>query len=142
MKILKDIYEGILTNTPFLPPETGGILGGKNGVITNTFFDVNTSIHSSPTIYFPDIKLFNTVIDHWNNTGILFLGIFHSHNSQFRELSNGDKKYITKIMESMPPEVDTLYFPIVIPELKEIIGFQAHKSFSGISINFEEIELL
>lgn len=51
MKILKNRYEDILQNTPFLPFGKNCILGRKNEMIINVCFDISVNIHGPPTIY-------------------------------------------------------------------------------------------
>ena len=44
MNILKKTYNCILNMTPHVPPETGGIIGGRNGIITDFCADIWTSL--------------------------------------------------------------------------------------------------
>ena len=141
MKILKNTYHLILENTPILPPETGGILGGYNGIISTVQFDQDSSIHNTPAIYYPNISLFNQIIKNWGDIGIVFYGIFHSHYTRNKDLSTWDKKYIYKIMQAMPSHIQQLYFPIVFPH-KTILGYQASKKGSLIHITCSEIEII
>ncbi len=141
MKILKTIYDLLLHETPLLPPETGGIIGGSDGIITEAYFDKGNSLLTTPSIYVPNIKVLNQVITNWDKEDIEFCGIFHSHYSRDRALSPGDKKYIKKIMRVMPPQVCYLYFPIILPQ-KTIIGYRASRCDSNIHIACDKIEIL
>lgn len=39
MKMVKSIYKKIIENVPNHMPETGGMLGGRNEIITKVVFD-------------------------------------------------------------------------------------------------------
>ena len=39
MKMVKSVYTKILENVPDHMPETGGMLGGQNGIVTKIVFD-------------------------------------------------------------------------------------------------------
>lgn len=140
MKILKTAYDTLLNTTPPLPPETGGIVGGHDRIITEVYFDTGTYRLNPPSIYVPNIILLNEIIEDWNKAGISFYGIFHSHYSRDRELSTGDKRYIMEIMRVMPPQINRLYFPIILPG-KTVLGYQASRWNSEIHIACDKIEI-
>lgn len=139
MKIVESVYNLILTNTPILPPETGGIVGGYDGKITSVYFDRGEYVASA--IYSPNVMLLNKVIKNWNESGISFYGIFHSHYSRDKELSLYDKMYIREIMRAMPLSIRHLYFPIVLPK-QTILGYQASRIGPMIYIACDKIEIL
>ena len=141
MKIASNLYQLILHKTSLPPPETGGILGGQNGIITNCCFDNGQCALTSPARYQPDTDFLNQVIQEWKTCGIQFYGLFHSHYSHDTRLSLGDKRYITKIMLAMPSEVPTLYFPLILPRA-DMISYQANRSGSAVRIVCDKIELL
>lgn len=141
MKILSSVYTALLFDTPSLPPETGGILGGQNGIISNCCFDKGQCTLTSPAHYQPNTDFLNQVIQEWKTCGIQFYGLFHSHYSHDTRLSLGDKRYITKIMLAMPSEVPTLYFPLILPRA-DMISYQANRSGSAVRIVCDKIELL
>lgn len=141
MKILRKAYNSLLNDTPPLPPETGGILGGNDGIISEIFFDQNEDIHNAPAIYVPNIGLINKTIESWERTGISFYGMFHSHYSRDRELSPGDRKYILEIMRAMPRTISRLYFPIILPG-EAVFGYHADRWNSEVHIARNNIEIL
>ena len=113
MKINQCIYEKLL-RLPNVPPETGGILGSKNGEIDTMILDVTKpSCHGG--IYVPNVSFLNECIAGWNENGIVFQGIFHTHALNWPDLSSEDKEYIVKIMNAMPDSIQKLYFPLVFP---------------------------
>ena len=140
MKITSEIYNIILNNIPSSPPETGGILGGKSGIITKFVFDDGLP-ESDRGHYYPDIEKLNHCILEWLKCGIEFYGIVHSHFTNERGLSLGDEAYIQKIMGAMPVNIEILYFPIIFPR-KEIVSYRAEREEDEIKINFDFIKIL
>lgn len=138
MKINQSILTDLLERTPIPPPETGGILGGQAGVITRYYADMGVS--HMPAHYMPHADILNRVIERWKAERIDFYGIFHSHYKRDRVLSKEDIQYIEKIMWGVPQTIETLYFPIVLPQ-QEIIVYRADKADEGIRIVCEEIEI-
>ena len=67
----------ILKKLPCEPPEIGGILGGKNGVVTCHVLDYGKT-GGSPCSYTPNIAYLNRKIEEWFKDGIEFMGIFHT----------------------------------------------------------------
>lgn len=115
MRVRQDIYEQLLS-APAVPPEAGGILGSRRqGILDAICWDPGVPFSLQNGRYVPDITFFNSVIAQWNTAGIRFSGIFHTHLPQWDGLSHGDRQYIVRILESMPPSVRFLYFPIVFP---------------------------
>lgn len=125
MKILESVYRNILLYCPTVPPETGGILGGMNNIITHVIFDQHNAIITAAQ-YIPNTPFLNQAINKWAEKNICFLGMFHSHPITETELSQDDLKYIESILETLP-ENHTLWFPIVIPQQK-IIPYLASRS--------------
>jgi len=139
MKIYLDIYQQLLS-CPAVPPETGGILGGKHGVVDQILFDQAKSIHDSGK-YIPNVQYLNKMIDIWQIDGIEFYGMFHSHKMDWSTLSGDDKKYIRHIMESMPDVIHTLYFPLVFSGIG-VKGFRAVRGVSGVYIMQDDINII
>ena len=138
MKIRKKILDEIINRTPMLPPESGGILGGKNGVITRYCADAGVS--HMPARYAPNVDMLNDAIAQWSTEGVELYGIYHSHYAKDRMLSKGDMTYIEKLMGSLPPSIRSLYFPIVLPR-KEVIAYRADRAGEMLCIVCEEIEI-
>lgn len=132
MNILHNVLENLLCALPYAPPEMGGILGGKAGIVSTFIIDTGLDHANHYGRYYPDVQKLNQVINNWAKNGISFYGIFHSHFPGGNQLSPGDKKYIQRIMLSMPPDINTLYFPLILPA--EIVGYQANRSGSQICI--------
>jgi hypothetical protein len=137
VKINKDIYEKLL-NTPEVPPESGGILGGKDQIISKVMFDQGLITREGQ--YKPDVMFLNQTIKGWSRCGIEFYGIFHTHAKQWLDLSGEDKKYIVKIMNSMPDSVHEILFPIVFPEYT-VSWFKAEKHYETVDIREISIEI-
>ena len=140
VNINKEVYSKILDIIPTIPPETGGILGGKNDIITNFVFDTGLP-NGDIGHYYPDIDKLNSCILDWQKHGIKFYGIVHSHLNHEKSLSLGDEVYIKEIMFAMPTDIKTLYFPIVFPR-KEIIPYRAEREKDKLKIIFDGINII
>lgn len=138
--IEKSTYEYILNNVPKTPPEAGGILGAKQGTIVQAYLDKGLS-KNKYCCYEPNTFLLNSVIQNWQKQNIDFVGIFHTHYYGVSTLSKNDISYINLILNSMPEEVENLYFPVVLPEQQTIIPYIAIKTVNGIKIFEEKIKI-
>lgn len=137
MKIAEGLYRQIVNMIPAVPPETGGILGERNGVICEVEFDEG-DIQNERYAYVPNVDRLNKVISQWVSEGIQFAGFFHSHPGKQEELSIADTAYIQRIMEVTPDAVHVLHFPIVLPG-KKMIGHIAEKVDGQVMVAQEEI---
>jgi len=114
MKIATHVYDELVGSCPSVPPETGGILGGREDTITAYEFDT-IGANCLENSYRPDVGHLNTRIRDWAASEVEFLGVFHSHPPGERGLSMPDKGYIWQIMTAMPTRISRLYFPLVFP---------------------------
>lgn len=137
--IRKEVYEKLL-QCPSVPPEIGGILGGKKCIIEKVIIDIGKNSNIGIK-YIPDVLFLNSRIAEWSHCKVDFYGIFHTHSRRWTTLSFEDKKYIELIMRAMPDEVKELFFPLVIP--KDIVkAFRAVKTDEKIDIIEEEINII
>lgn len=140
MKIYNKVLNEILNHISPEPPETGGIIGGKEGIICCWEYDMGYS--EEACAYRPNVNLLNEVIAVWINKGYDFMGILHVHFGGSKLLSNGDKRYIEKIMKAMPSSIERLYFPIVLQPEKQVVSYVAYKNSMGeVLIVEDEIEI-
>lgn len=138
MKIEINVYKKIVFSIPDTLPETGGIIGGKDGVITAVEFDCGTQIGKKCS-YSPSVEYLNAVLKDWKEKDITFYGIFHTHYFGVETLSAGDKEYIMKIMNSMPETITKLYFPLVVMPQRKMIAYAAVKEKGQLKILKEKI---
>ncbi len=137
MKITNSVFKDILLSFPPAPPEHGGIIGGKNGIIS--VFCHDSVGPSEQAVYVPDVMFLNGVIEEWHRSGISFYGMIHSHMKNEPTLSEGDIKYIKAVMAEMDIG-EKLYFPIVLPGY--IIPYVATKTVTSVNIVKEELDVL
>lgn len=137
MRISKIVYLALVGEICSVPPEIGGILGMKNGVICTFFLD-NCDVQTDRYVYVPDIPRLNTVVAHWAGEGIRFAGMFHSHPDSQPRLSTADREYIQKIMEAMPASISELHFPLILPGTG-MIGYLAKRLDGTVVIEPENI---
>lgn len=122
MIITQSIYTQLLL-LPEVPPETGGLLGSHRGIIDTICIDISHTI-TEQAMYIPNIQYLNQQLTNWHNSATNWEGLFHSHLANSPELSQDDKLYIQTIMQAMPPHINKLYFPIILPG-KKMTSFQA-----------------
>lgn len=140
MIIYKKVIEFIFSEVEDIVCESGGILGATGQVITNV--EIDKGLHRAKCSYEPDVNKLNSVIDMWRNQEIDFAGVFHTHFFGVSTLSDGDITYINLIMKAMPDDIDCLYFPIVLPESKQIIPYRAFKENSSIQIDLDILKII
>ncbi len=138
MKISEYIYNQLL-NLPFVPPETGGILGGRGRLIDHMVLDTEGG-HANGS-YTPAVSFLNRSIHAWRKRDICFYGIFHTHLPNWIGLSQADVRYINSIMLAMPQAIDKLYFPIVHPTLS-IESYMAKRVGNKVHIIHDDIEII
>lgn len=117
MIIFEDIYNEILFKTPNPPPEIGGALFQKDGVISLFVSDNGLKEYAK---YTPDVDFLNQQIAQLSEEGYEFCGFFHTHFPFGETLSDSDKVYIKKIALSLKKQISTLYFSIVLPNEKMV----------------------
>ena len=140
MIIMENIYIDVMEKCASNHIETGGILGGRNGIIFKFEFDKGTNL-SSVQHYYPNIERLNDCLENWRLEDIDFYGIVHSHIYKLKELSSDDMLYIQAIMRAMPEQIQFLFFPIVLTGGK-MLSFKATRHNNKISIVTDDIKIL
>ena len=112
----------------------------KNDVVCSCVFDTSLSPTNS-AVYIPNVDFLNTKICEWEQKGIAFSGIFHSHPANQPELSSDDIEYIKVIFQSMPTTIKTLYFPIVLPNVA-LVSFKAIYKKDAVHILEDKIKII
>lgn len=95
------------------PPESGGILGGRDQTVTDIVLDKGR-IGGRPCSYTPDVAFLNREIKRWAEKGLRFMGVFHVHFGGAEALSEGDRNYIARIMDAMPEGMIAYIFPLLL----------------------------
>ena len=139
MKITKQIYQSLL-EMPNAPPETGGIIGGRDRTISAFIFD-NGIASENYDSYIPNIQYLNKCLHNWKESGIELYGIVHTHRPDATELSCGDKNYIEKIMAAFKVVQKEMLFPIIIPNMT-IIWYKAVNTNFDIDILKQKVDVL
>lgn len=137
MKITDSILKNILSSFPSAPPEHGGIIGGKDGIVSVFCYD--NAGPSEQAVYIPDTAYLNGVIEEWYRSGISFYGMVHSHMKNEHGLSTGDIRYIEAIMAKTEPG-EKLYFPIVLSG--KIIPYAAIKTKTSVNIEQDVLNVI
>ncbi len=88
--------------------------------------------------YYPNIEFLNAQIENWSENCIEFLGLFHTHFSGSKNLSDADIKYIKTIMLDSADMVKHLYFPIFTLPNNELTVYIAYFEGNDIIIDKDE----
>jgi len=140
VKIHNEILNEIIKQMPLVPPEAGGIIGGKEGIVCCWEYD--KGYFEKGCSYSPNVDFLNEVIAEWIDKDYDFMGILHVHFGGSKSLSNSDKKYIEKIMKAMPSSIEKLYFPIVVQPENQFISYVAYQnSLSEIVVDTDVVEV-
>ncbi|MDO4154763.1 MAG: hypothetical protein Q4E21_07940 [Clostridia bacterium] len=139
MKMQRAVYDEILQTCPAVPPESGGLLGGRGGVITQYIAD--SGLGNGYDRYAPNVQVFNAVLAEWQKDGVQFFGLYHSHFPQGERLSDADVFYIETILRATANAADTLYFPLVFPKEK-MIAYRVALSDGQVQIQPDGITLV
>lgn len=143
MNIILNVYQTIIENVPDCPPEVGGILGGNDNIIKYVKFDNGINYFKNKSCFYaPDVEKLNRYIEKWERKDVDFYGIFHTHFYGITTLSEGDKRYIKKIMNTLPIGVFKLYFPIVVLPERDIKVYIAYKQNEKVEIKKGRINIL
>ena len=122
--------------------ETGGIIGGMDGIITEVEFDAGIR-EKCVCKYTPNTLVLNKVInERWIENDRLFMGIFHTHYAKEGKLSKNDIYYINRIMAAMPEGIKELFFPIVLFPSLEIVSYLASTDENGFLLKKDEIRVV
>lgn len=136
MTIRKDLYRRILACYPHAPPEQGGILGMKDGIVCEYVHD-QSPVRTDRSIYVPDIVFLNDCMRKWSARGISFCGIVHSHPHDQDTLSSGDLQYIAQLYQ-LNPWLDETYYPLVM-DGRNMIVYKAWKDHNELQTNEEPL---
>lgn len=140
MKIKDEIITEIVECMPCVPPEAGGIIGGREGAVCLWQYDAG--YFERGCVYSPNVEFLNKVIADWADQGCDFMGVFHVHFGGAKDLSDGDKKYIERILRAMPDFIKKLYFPIIVQPEKKFVSYVAYRKGQGhVEIEKDEVEI-
>lgn len=141
MKIEKSVYKEILSSINDAPPEMGGILGKKEDVVLTFEIDFGQTTNEVCN-YSPNVDRLNLIISKWQEEGIEFAGIFHTHFFSVSTLSEGDVYYVDKIMRNMPSTINELFFPVIALPEKNFVSYKALLNEEQLSIKKQDIEIV
>lgn len=108
-----NVYETLI-RLPQVPPETGGILAGCNGLISEAYLQSGTEKRDGE--FQPDENELLPVLDQWIEQGFDLIGIFHTHAPNWPDLSGEDRNYLEAFWKLNRESGLTFCFPLVFPE--------------------------
>ena len=144
MKKLKFIitttaYQQIVKTLGSKIPEQGGILVGKDGIITDFIHDEFAETSSST--YSLNISFLNPIIKKFKEEEKELLGIIHSHPYGCRKLSSLDQEYFTGVLDKAK-DVDYLFTPIVFSAKQEEFHIFPYVFYKDGKIEEVELEIV
>lgn len=139
LQITTDAYQSIVTKIGSGIPEKGGILMGKDGIITNFIFDANA--RTTGSTYSLNVSYLNPLIKEMKQQGKQLLGVIHSHPYGAFELSNPDKEYFMSQFKNFP-DLDFMYTPIVFSAKQEEFAFFPYVFHKDGTVETAELEIL
>lgn len=134
--ITTDAYQNIIKKIGSQQPEKGGVLIGKNGIITDFIFD--EFAETTGSTYAVNTTYLNPIIKEFKEQGKELLGIIHSHPNGCSKLSKPDQDYFAGIFKNAS-DLDFLFTPIVFSAKENefhIFPYVFHKDGK-----IEEVEL-
>lgn len=141
MRICRSVFDEIINIMIETPPEIGGIIGGDGEIVKNHYLDVGVNSDRACS-YTPNVSLLNTIISEWATEGIQFMGVYHTHFFDVQTLSDGDIRYINRILLSMPKEIDFLYFPLIVLPSRTMVCFKAIKKAGDVEMCNDNVFLI
>ena len=138
LKITTDAYQSIVKKIGSGIPEKGGILLGKDGVITDFVFDENAETTGST--YSLNVAYLNPIIIEKKQEGKQLLGIIHSHPFGCSSLSAPDKHYFLSQFKNFP-DLDYLFTPIVFSAKQGEFEFFPHVFHKDGTVETAELEI-
>ena len=139
LRITTNAYQDIIRKIGSGIPEKGGILMGKEGIITDFIFDQNANTTS--TTYELNIGYLNPLIKLYKRQGYELLGIVHSHPHGCGDLSPQDKNYF-KSQFSNFPNLNCLFTPIVFSAKQQEFEFFPYYMKKDGTVKLAELEIL
>lgn len=143
MVITEEAYNKMLYQIKSVPPEYGGIIGGRDDIVTQIIVDDNTNKKVNEYMYVPDVKFLNACISRWSKQNYFFMGMFHSHPNKkgYDQLSMKDIEYINEIVNANFFRNLILYFPIVFPGEK-IFSYIVQRENGVLSLKPDRIQII
>lgn len=139
LKITTDAYQNIVKKIGSGIPEKGGILMGKDGIITDFIFDANA--HTTGSTYSLNVSYLNPIIKEIKQQGKQLMGIIHSHPYGSFELSHPDKEYFLSQFKNFP-DLDFMYTPIVFSAKQDEFEFFPYVFHKDGTVEKAELEIL
>ena len=137
--ITTNAYQQIVKTLGSKIPEQGGILIGKDGIITDFVHDEFAETSSST--YSLNISYLNPIIKKFKEDNKELLGVIHSHPYACRKLSRQDQEYFAGVLDKAK-DVNYLFTPIVFSAKQEEFHIFPYVFYKDGSIQELELEIV
>lgn len=138
-QITTEAYQNIVRKIGSGIPEKGGILMGKDRIITDFIFDENA--HTTGSTYSLNVAYLNPIIKQLKKEGKQFMGIIHSHPYGSFKLSNPDREYFMSQFKNFP-DLDFMFTPIVFSAKQDEFQFFPYVFYKDGTVKNAELEIL
>ena len=139
LQITTDAYQDIIKQIGSKTPEQGGILVGKDGVVTDFIYDKEAKTTGST--YTLNVEYLNPIIKEMKRLGKELLGITHSHPYGYSKLSPQDREYFLSQFKNFP-NLEFMYTPIVYSAKQDEFQFFPYVFHKDGRIEEAELEIL
>lgn len=113
IEMTEEVYETLI-HLPQVPPETGGILAGKNSLISE--IHLQTDAEKLAGTFQPDENELLPILNEWIEKGFDLVGIFHTHAPNWPDLSREDLNYLEAFWSLNSGSGLVFLFPLIFPE--------------------------
>ena len=138
-RITTDAYQEIVKKIGSQEPEKGGILMGKDGVVTDFIFDKAAA--TTRSTYTLNVAYLNPIIKELKQQGKQLLGISHSHPNNYAKLSDPDREYFSSQFKNFP-NLEYMYTPIVFSAKQDEFEIFPYVFYKNGNIEIAELEIV
>jgi proteasome lid subunit RPN8/RPN11 len=139
LQITTNAYQSIVKDIASKTPEQGGILMGKDGIVTDFIYDKEAKTTGST--YSLNVAFLNPLIRELKKQGKQLMGIIHSHPYGCFELSHPDREYFLSQFKNFP-DLDFMYTPIVFSAKQDEFAFFPYVFHKDGTVETAELEIL
>ena len=109
--------------------ESGGLIGSSiDGVINEFCYDAG--IDSNGDEYFPDVEMMQLKLKEWNEHGIQFMGIIHSHKSN--ESLSGKDIYMGQKILALNPSMKSILMPVLVLDDQRVCWYSIERDHNKV----------
>ncbi len=129
IEVDKQVIEEMLGRIGGETNESGGLIGSSiDGVINEFCYDAG--IDSNGDEYFPDVEMMQLKLKEWNEHGIQFMGIIHSHKSN--ESLSGKDIYMGRKILALNPSMKSILMPVLVLDDQRVCWYSIERDHNKV----------